>query len=112
MPRGRQQKWICRDCKQEFSVQGASPRFCCSCGSDNLGRAPSYELILNFDEKKERLREIADELNPAYERYVWLKKEFDAVMAYWKQQRSRGYITKEEYDEFAGMFEGNAKNVP
>lgn len=24
MARGRQQKWICKDCKSEFSVQGES----------------------------------------------------------------------------------------
>ena len=109
MARGRQQKWICRDCKQEFFVQGSAPKFCCSCGSSDIGRAPSYELIVNFDEKERLLKEICYELNPVYERYTVLKAEFDRIMSYWKQQKTRGYITKEQYDRYIKMFEGNTK---
>lgn len=112
MARGRQQKWICRDCKQEFFVQGSAPKLCCSCGSSNIGRAPSYELIVNFDEKERLLKEICDELNPAYERYIELKARFDDVIAYWKQQKTRGYITKEQYDRYVEMFIGNEKKCP
>lgn len=110
--RGRQQKWICRDCSQEFFVQGTAPKFCCSCGSSNIGRAPSYELIVNFDEKEKVLRQICEELNPAYEQHIELKAKFDDVIAYWKQQKTRGYITKEQYDRYVGMFVGNEKKCP
>lgn len=112
MARGRQQKWICRECKQEFFVQGSSPRLCCACGSSDIGRAPSYDLMLNFDEKERELGRICEELNPIYERYIELKDDFDQVIAYWKQQKTRGYITKEQYDRYAQMFVGNEKKCP
>ena len=107
MARGRQQKWICKDCRSEFSVQGKAPKFCCACGSENIGRAPSYDLAVNFDEKRKELAEICEDLNPVYRRYAELKTRYDAVMAYWKQQRKRGFISAEEYDELASMYEGN-----
>ena len=106
MARGRQQRWVCMDCKGAFSVQGNTPRLCCSCGSGNIGRAPSYELAVNFAEKRKELGAICLELNPAYEKAMGLKEQYDKVMAYWKQQRSRGYITAEEYDVLASCFVG------
>jgi len=108
MARGRQQKWICRDCRGEFSVQNHTPKFCCACGSPNIGRAPSYELAESFERKRNELAEICKELNPAYRRYSALKGKYDSIMAYWKQQRSRGYISKEEYAELSGLFVGSA----
>lgn len=108
MAKGRQQKWICKDCKGEFSVQGSAPRFCCSCGSSNIGRAPSYDLVLNYDQKRTELDSICAELNPIHERYISLKGQYDKVMAYWKQQRRRGFIAAEEYEELASKFIGYA----
>lgn len=108
MARGRQQKWICRDCKGEFSVQGAAPRFCCSCGSESIGRAPSYDLALNYHQKRNELDTVCQELNPAYARFSDLKDQYDKIMAYWKQQRRRGFITAEEYEELASKFVGYA----
>lgn len=106
MSRGRQQKWICLDCKSEFSVQGITPKICCLCGSWNIGRAPSLELVKNYVEKRGTLEAVCKRLNPVYREYVALKKERDALMAYWKQQRRRGYISAEEYDALDGLFEG------
>lgn len=111
MARGRQQKWICMDCKGEFSVQGKAPRFCCSCGSANIGRAPSYDLAMNFDQKRKELAEICDGLNPAFEEAMRLKEQYDKNMAYWKQQRRRGYITAEEYEDLAARFIGYAPKL-
>lgn len=79
MARGRQQKWICMDCKGEFSVQGKAPRFCCSCGSENIGRAPSFDLVVNFDQKRKELAEICNELNPTFETMIQLKERYDKV---------------------------------
>lgn len=109
MARGRQQKWICKDCKSEFSVQGKAPRFCCSCGSENIGRAPSYDLAINFDQKREELGLICKELNPIYREFAELKARYDSVMAYWKQQKKRGFISAEEYGELASLYEGYQK---
>ena len=106
MARGRHQKWVCKECRGEFSVQGKAPRFCCACGSENIGRAPSYELAVNFDKKRKELAEICEVLNPAYQRYTDLKSQYDSVMAYWRQQRRRGFISVEEYNELASMYEG------
>lgn len=106
MARGRQQKWICKDCKGEFSVQGNAPRFCCSCGSANIGRAPSYDLVLNYDQKLLELNEVCAELNPIYARFLDLKDRYDKNMAYWKQQRRRGYISAEEYQALSSRFDG------
>lgn len=106
MARGRQQKWICLDCKSEFSVQGITPKICCSCGSRNIGRAPSLELVKNFTDKREALEAVCKKLNPAYREYMALKEKRDEIMAYWKQQRRRGYITAEEYDALDGLFDG------
>ena len=111
MARGRHQKWICKDCKGEFSIQGSTPKFCCSCGSANIGRAPSYELALSYDEKRKELAEICTALNPVFREYTDLRSRYDAVMAYWRQQRTRGYISREEYDELAQMFDGSKVNV-
>lgn len=104
MARGRQQKWVCKDCKAEFRVQGQPPKLCCFCGSLNIGRAPSFDLAISYEEKKLELRAVCDDLNPAYERYKELRDQYDKLMAYWKQQRRRGFISKEEYDELAAMF--------
>lgn len=30
----------------------------------------------------------------------------DSIMAYWKQQKRRGYISTEEYDALDSLFEG------
>lgn len=109
MARGRQQKWICLDCKSEFSVQGITPKICCSCGSRHIGRAPSLELAKNFVEKRRTLEKVCERLNPVYREYETLKAERDAIMAYWKQQRRRGYITPEEYDELDALFEGTVR---
>ena len=108
MARGRHQKWICKDCRGEFSVQGKAPKFCCSCGSKNIGRAPSYDLVPNFDQKRKELEEICNALNPVYQQYTELKGRYDAVMAYWKQQKRRGFISAEEYDELASLYDGKA----
>lgn len=106
MARGRQQKWICKDCRGEFSVQGSAPKFCCSCGSENIGRAPSYDLALNFEQKRKELDEICERLNPVYREYAELRGRYEAVMAYWKQQKRRGFVSTEEYDELAAKYEG------
>ena len=106
MARGRQQKWICMDCKGEFSVQGKAPRFCCSCGSEHIGRAPSFDLAVNFDQKRTELGEICDALNPVYEEAMKLKEQYDRNMAYWAQQKRRGYISAAEYEDLAARFIG------
>lgn len=108
MARGRSQNWACRDCKAEFSVQGNTPKFCCSCGSGNIGRAPSYELMVNFEDKRKELEDVCYRLNEMHDGYTALKARYDAIMSYWKQQRRRGYITSDEYTELAGMFVGYA----
>lgn len=107
MARGRQQKWICLDCGAAFSIQGAAPKMCCICGSSRLGRAPSIELAKNFEEKRLELEAVCKDLNEMYGRYAELKARYDEIMAYWKQQRRRGYITPEEYEELSLMFLGN-----
>lgn len=107
MARGRYQKWICKDCRSEFSVQGHTPKFCCSCGSANIGRAPSYELAVNFEQKRQELREICMALNPVYRQFAELKAKYDRNIDYWRTQRKRGYISKEEFAELAGLFIGN-----
>lgn len=107
MPRGRQQKWICLDCGAAFSMQGVAPKMCCICGSEKLGRAPSAELAKNFAEKRLELEAVCKDLNEMYGRYSELKAHYDEIMAYWKQQRRRGYITPEEYDDLRRMFLGN-----
>lgn len=109
MAKGRQQKWICKDCKAEFLVQKQLPKFCCACGSRNIGRFPSHELIENFEEKRQELDVVCKELNPLYSRYTELKARYDAIMAYWKQQRRRGFISTEEYRKLAEKFEGVAE---
>lgn len=109
MAGGRQQKWICKDCKAEFSVQKHIPKFCCACGSANIGRAPSYELVSNFEEKRRELDAVCKELNPAFLRYMELKGRYDGIMEYWKQQRRRGFISAEEYRELAEKFDGTVK---
>lgn len=106
MARGRHQQWICLDCKESFSVQGKAPRFCCSCGSEYLGRAPSYDLAVNFEQKRNELAKICTVLNPSFAEYTGLKEQYDKLMNYWKQQKRRGYITAEEYEELASMFDG------
>ena len=99
MARGRQQKWICLDCGAAFAVQGIAPKMCCACGSARLGRAPSLELAENFAEKRLELEQVCRELNDTYGRYA-------EIMAYWKQQKRRGYITPEEYQQLAEEFIG------
>lgn len=106
MARGRQQKWICLDCGAAFAVQGIAPKMCCACGSARLGRAPSLELAENFAEKRLELEQVCHELNDAYGRYASLKARYDEIMAYWKQQKRRGYITPEEYQQLAEEFIG------
>ena len=106
MARGRQQKWMCLDCGASFSVQGVTPKMCCSCGSTRIGRALSPELAENFAGKRIDLERICFELNDVYDRYAYLKTEYDEIMAYWKQQRRRGYITNEEYEELRAMYKG------
>lgn len=107
MARGRQQKWICKICKAEFSVQNTAPKFCCSCGSANIGRAPSPELLENYEFYDREIRSLAKELNEAYELYADKKTEYDKVLAYWRQQYRRGYITKEQLTEYAELFKGS-----
>ena len=41
-----------------------------------------------------------------YGRYASLKTRYDEIMAYWKQQKRRGYITPEEYQQLAEEFIG------
>lgn len=106
MARGRQQKWICKECKTEFSVQNTVPKVCCSCGSMEIGRAPSYELLDNFEEKRCELQKICEELNPTYSKFTELKSKYDDVMLYWQQQKRRGYISAGEYKELARMYDG------
>ena len=112
MARGRQQKWICLDCGAAFAVQGIAPKMCCACGSARLGRAPSLELAENFAAKREELKKLCEDLNPAYMYFSDLKTQYDEIMAYWKQQKRRGYITPEEYQQLAEQFIGTrpAKN--
>ena len=106
MARGRQQKWICLDCGASFSVQGVTPKMCCSCGSERIGRAPSQELLENFAEKREELEKLCADLNPAYSYFSELKARYDELMAYWKQQRRRGYITDEELAGLRDLYNG------
>ncbi len=110
MARGRQQKWICYDCGAAFAVQGIAPKMCCSCGSRNIGRAPSKELAENFESKRAELEVVCEDLNSLYEKYAGLKRRYDEIMRYWKQQRRRGYITQEEYQTMAELFDGARKN--
>ncbi len=106
MARGRQQKWTCKDCKTEFSVQNTAPKFCCSCGSVNIGRAPSLELLENYEFYDREIRSLAKELSEAYELYTDKKADFDKILAYWRQQYRRGYISKEQLTEYAELFKG------
>ena len=57
-------------------------------------------------EKLVELERICRELNGAYGRYASLKTRYDEIMAYWKQQKRRGYITPEEYQQLAEEFIG------
>lgn len=98
MSRGRKQKWYCRDCKAEFEVQKTTPKLCCSCGSHNIGRTPTHELSVTFEEKKKELEEVSSKLAPAYEAYMDLKARYDSLANYWRQQYKRGFITKEELE--------------
>lgn len=107
MARGRQQKWICKDCKTEFSVQKVAPKFCCTCGSANIGRAPSIELLENYELHDREIRAVAQELNEAYETYSERKSTYDKLLSYWRQQYRRGYITKERLDEYISLFLGS-----
>ena len=109
MARGRQQKWICKTCKAEFSVQNTAPKFCCSCGSSNIGRAPSLELLENYEFYDRETRSIANELNEAYELFADKKKDFDKVISYWRQQYKRGYISKEQLTEYTKLFKKDEK---
>lgn len=109
MARGRQQKWICKKCKAEFSVQNMSPKVCCFCGSEAIGRAPSYELLVNFEEKQRELDEVCKELNPVYNKHVELKVKYDEIMSYWQQQKRRGYISADEYRKFACKYDGASR---
>ena len=106
MARGRHQNWICKDCKAEFSVQGSKPKMCCACGSENIGRAPSYELLIAYEEKAKETEIIASDLNEKYRSYAEAKELFDKAISYWKQQYQRGYITKEEYQDKQRLFIG------
>lgn len=106
MARGRHQNWICKDCKAEFTVQGSNPKMCCACGSSNIGRAPSYELLIAYEEKKKEIEAIASVLNEKYLQYTKAKELFDKAISYWKQQYQRGYISKEEYQEKKSLFIG------
>lgn len=112
MARGRQQKWICMDCKSEFRVQGQTPKFCCACGSENIGRAPSLELVAHFEEQRKALDDLCAELNPVYARYTELKSRYDTIMGYWRQQRKRGYISAEELRDLAEKFDGAKLAAP
>ena len=87
-------------------MQGIAPKMCCACGSRRIGRAPSVELARNFAEKRTELESVCAKLNELYSGYVDLKTRYDAIMDYWKQQRRRGYITHEEYEALAKLFEG------
>ena len=69
MARGRQQKWICQECKKEFSVQGYTPKSCCFCGSNRIGRAPSVELAEGYSKKREELARVCERLNPVSKEY-------------------------------------------
>lgn len=106
MARGRQQKWACLDCGAAFAVQGIAPKMCCACGSTRIGRAPSKELAENFEAKRCELEVVCEDLNALYRRYAGLKLRYDEIMEYWKQQRRRGYITTEEYQSLAELFDG------
>ena len=53
-----------------------------------------------------RFEQVCRELNDAYGRYASLKTRYDEIMAYWKQQKRRGYITPEEYQQLAEEFIG------
>ena len=110
MAKGRQQKWICKKCKAEFFVQNTVPKICCSCGSDEIGHAPSLELLDNFEKKRDELLGICEELNPAYRKYTDLKKRFDNVMSYGQQQKRRGYISAVEFKALSRLFEGNKQD--
>jgi len=109
MARGRRQKWTCKDCKAEFCVQNQSPKFCCLCGPVNIGRAPRYELIAHFEQKRLELNEVYEVLNPVYREYMSLRTRYDEIMAYWKMQRHRGFISTEEYEELADKFDGGMR---
>lgn len=104
MARGRQQKWICRDCKAEFQVQNSTPRFCCACGSDNIARALSGDLSESYEKKRLELEEVCAELAPVEKKYLELKKRYSELMSYWRQQKKRGYISAEEYEELASLY--------
>lgn len=104
MARGRQQKWICQECKKEFSVQGYTPKSCCFCGSSRIGRAPSVELAEGYSKKREELARVCERLNPVSKEYFSLKKEYDEIMSYWRQQKRRGYITDDEFATFSSMY--------
>lgn len=106
MAKGRQQKWVCLDCQAEFSVQGGKPRFCCACGSEWIGRAPSPELAEAYEAKRRELQELAPKLNEARKVFEDLKEKYDSNLSYWSQQKRRGYITQEEYDQLASVYDG------
>ncbi len=82
------------------------PAFCCSCGSSDIGRAPSRDLLLSFDEKRKELENVCSELNKVYCSFADLKERYDELMTYWAQQKRRGYISKEEYEELAKKYSG------
>ena len=112
MARGRQQKWICMDCKSEFRVQGQTPKFCCACGSENIGRAPSFELVAHSRSREKPSMTCVRRLNPVYARYTELKSRYDTIMGYWRQQRRRGYISAEELRDLAEKFDGAKLTAP
>ena len=60
---------------------------CCSCGSERIGRAPSPELAENFAAKRDELRKLCADLNPAYLYFSDLKAQYGCVQRLHQTER-------------------------
>ena len=98
--------------QERFQCPGENAEVLLCLRPKNIGRAPSFELLSNFEEKQKALDDVCRELNPVFAKYIALKEQYDRIMNYWKQQRKRGYISLEEYRELAEAFDGAKPESP
>lgn len=57
-----------------------------------------------YNEYNERLKIITERLNELYKEAEPLRKEYYKIMAYFRTQKHRGFITEKEYQEKVDMF--------
>lgn len=103
-------RYKCPACGRAITVAGAGgqpPKMCCFCGNTELVEGKSKDMLC--EQYTEELADVAEKMGKLYEEIEPLRKRYNFLMQYFRNLKSTGRMTEEEFRERAALWDRKDK---